>query len=153
MVKNLPASSEDTGDPWSGIKIPQVAGQPSPCTQNPRSAIRKPTTVRSPLTARRNWPRSPQPEKACRQRQRPSTANNKHYIPWLSGAYPRNARYFQHIKILCINKSSKHLIVTVNGKRILMIKTLNTKVKSFSYEKPHSACLQVSEWAFPWDQK
>ena len=46
---------------------------PEPTLCNKRS-----TATRSPLTAAKSKPRWPQPEKACRQRWRPSTAKNKY---------------------------------------------------------------------------
>ena len=78
-------------EPWSG-KIPHASEQLSPCatttesachnywspcTWSPCSATREATAVRSPRTATKRSPRSPQLEKAHTQQRRPNAAKNK----------------------------------------------------------------------------
>ena len=71
-------------EPWSG-KIPQAAEQLSPCStateaRAPRARapqLREATAMRSPRTATKSSPRSPQLEKARAQQRRPNAAKNK----------------------------------------------------------------------------
>ena len=81
MVENLPANAGDTGSspglgrshmPWSNwAREPQLLSLRvwSVC-----SATREAATVRSPRTAMKSGPRSPQLEKALTQKRRPNTA-------------------------------------------------------------------------------
>ena len=84
VVKNPPANAGDTGSSpglgrsymlWSHeAHEPQLLSLRvwSPC-----SATREATAMRSPRTAAKRRPRSPQLEKAHEQQQRPNTAKNK----------------------------------------------------------------------------
>ena len=84
MVENLPANARDTGSsPGLGrshmlrsnwAREPQLLSQRvwSLC-----SATREAAIVKGPRTAMKSGPRSPQLEKALRQKRRPSTAKNK----------------------------------------------------------------------------
>ena len=92
MVKNLPANAWDTGlIPGPGrshmpqnnqARAPQLLHLCVTTTEAhmPRAHApqqREATTMRSPHTAMKSSPRSPQLEKACAQQQRPNTAKNK----------------------------------------------------------------------------
>ena len=84
VVENLPANAGDTGsNPGLGRShMPQsdYAREPqllSLCVWSLYSATREATIVRSPCTAMRSGPRSPQLEKTLTQKRRPNTAKNK----------------------------------------------------------------------------
>ena len=70
--------------PWSG-KIPRAAERLSPyatatearAPENPCSAVREATAMRSPRTAAKRSPRSPQLEKARAQQRRPNACSQK----------------------------------------------------------------------------
>ena len=70
-------------EPWSG-RIPHAAEQLGPCATATEpapwslcSTSREATATRSPCTATKSGPRSPQLEKDCTEQQRPNTAKNK----------------------------------------------------------------------------